>query len=588
MTVLEKINSPADLKRLSMAELTVLAEEMRAALIRKVDTTGGHMGPNLGMIEATIALHYVFDAPSDKIVFDVSHQSYPHKMLTGRREAFTNPEKYGSVSGYTNPAESPYDLFTIGHTATSVSLACGLAKARDLQGGRENVIAVIGDGSLSGGEAYEGLNNAAVLGSNMIIVVNDNDMSIAANHGGLYHNLKLLRETNGQADCNFFKAMGFDYRYIDDGHDLENLIAVFRSVQNINHPVVVHMHTIKGKGLAVAERSKEQFHWIVPGGVEAAESGQVPVMSEDYNSITRDFLTRKYREDHRVVVISPATPGATGLTPAFREQAGIHYADVGIAEEHAVAFSSGIAAGGGKPVMMVLSSFIQRAYDQLSQDLALNQNPATILVFWGGLSDADATHLGAFDIPMISNIPNMVYLAPTTKEEYLAMLNWSMTQTEHPVAIRVPFGGVVSSGKPDTTDYGLLNRFKVMEKGKDVAILGLGNFFGLAHTVCQRLADEAGIRATLINPVYMTGLDRDLLNELKADHQLVVTLEDGQLDGGFGEKVARFYGHSDMKVLTFGGRKEFTDRMPELVLYERNHLTPEQIVSDIKSVLKRG
>lgn len=588
MTVLEKINSPKDLKKQTIESLNVLAEEMRKALIRKVDTTGGHMGPNLGMVEVTIALHYVFNTPSDKIIFDVSHQCYPHKMLTGRREAFTDPDKYGTVSGYTNPEESPYDLFKVGHTATSISLACGVAKARDLQGGHENVVAIIGDGSLSGGEAYEGLNNAAVLGSNMIIVVNDNEMSIAENHGGLYSNLRLLRETSGEAECNFFKAIGFNYHYIADGHNLEDLISVFQSVKDTQHPTVVHIHTIKGKGLSVAEADKERFHWIVSGEVESAQSNQQAEKSEDYSTITRTFLEKKCQEDKRVVVISPATPGATGLTKDFRKKAGVHYTDVGIAEEHAVAFSSGIASAGGKPVMMVLSSFIQRTYDQLSQDLALNKNPATILVFWGGLSGADATHLGSFDIPMISNIPNIVYLAPTTKEEYIAMLNWSMNQTEHPVVIRVPSGEVVSSGTPDETDYGVLNRFKVVEKGQDVAILGLGNFFELARTVHRKLADDFNIHSTLINPIYMTGLDETLLNELKSNHKLVVTLEDGQLDGGFGEKVARFYGCSDVKVLTFGGRKEFTDRMPESVLFERNHLIPEQIVLDINSVLKKG
>ena len=581
--VLERVNSPEDVKQLSLEELNLLAEEIRQTIIKRVNITGGHFGPNLGIVEATIALHYVFNSPIDKIVFDVSHQCYPHKMLTGRKESFTNPEKYGIYTGYTAPEESPHDLFKVGHTSTSVSLATGLAKGRDLRGGKENIIALIGDGSLSGGEAYEGLNNAAVLGSNIIIIINDNDMSIAENHGGLYGNLKLLRDTKGLAENNFFKALGFEYHYIDEGHDIKKLIELFEKVKDTNYPVVIHMHTIKGKGVEAAELDKESYHWIVPGTLDKKES--CSFVGESYESITADYITKKYNQDRSVIAISPATPGVSGFTKEFRDKAGIHYADVGIAEEHAVAFASGIAKNGGKPILAVMSSFIQRTYDQLSQDLALNNNPATLLIFWGAISSADATHLTCFDIPLISNIPNLVYLAPTNKEEYLKMLDWSVEQNNYPVAIRVPVGEVITTGVEDYTDYSILNKFKVEEQGSEVAIIGLGNFFELGKKVKSELIAKLGIHPTLINPRFITGIDNQLLETLKENHKVVITLEDGVLDGGFGEKIARFYGSSDMKVFNFGAKKEFTDRVPLDVIYQRNHLTPELITEDIKRCL---
>lgn len=583
-SILNEVNSPVDLKKVSLDKLNILAEEIRNVLIKKVNATGGHMGPNLGMVEATIAMHYVFNSPIDKIVFDVSHQSYTHKILTGRKEAFMNPEKYYTISGYTNPEESEHDYFTVGHTSTSVSLATGLAKGRDLKGDNENIIAVIGDGSLSGGEAYEGLNNAAVLNSNIIIIVNDNGMSIADNHGGLYGNLTLLRETKGKAELNFFKAIGFDYYFVEDGNNIESLIETFRKVKDVDHPVVIHMNTTKGKGLKVAEENKEHWHWILPGEVDGTCNSNMS--GENYATITADYITEKYKEDRTVIAISPATPGVTGFTPEFRENAGIHYTDVGIAEEHAVAFSSGIAANSGKPIIGIMSSFIQRTYDQLSHDLCLNNNSATILVFGGGISGADATHLGTFDIPLISNIPNMVYLAPTSKEEYLAMLDWSVEQNDHPVAIRIPSGKLISTGIKDTSDYSILNKYKVEEEGNKVAIIALGSFFELGRNVKKALKEKMGIDATVINPRFITGIDKELLESLKDNHELVITLEDGMLDGGFGEKITRFYGASDMKVLNFGSNKEFTDRISLDELYERYHLKEDLILDDIAKCIK--
>ena len=581
---IENINGPEDVKKLSVDQMHVLAQEMRDALLKRASIHGGHFGPNFGMVEATIALHYVFDSPKDKMVFDVSHQTYPHKMLTGRKDAYLYEEKYDDVSGYSNPSESEHDHFIIGHTSTSVSLACGLAKARDLNGKDGNVIAVIGDGSLSGGEALEGLDYAAELGGNLIIVVNDNDMSIAENHGGLYQNLKLLRETKGQAECNLFKAMGLDYVYVDEGNDVKTLIDAFTSVKDSKKAVVVHIKTLKGKGYALAEENKENWHWCMPFHIENGE----PLMTmegEDYSDVTAEYLLAKMKEDRSVVAITAATPAVMGFGKDKREEAGKQFVDVGIAEETAVAFASGIARNGGKPVYGVYSSFVQRTYDQLSQDLCINNSPATLIIYAASVYGMnDVTHLGIFDIPMISNIPNLVYLAPTTKEEYLAMLDWSIAQTEHPVAIRVPGGELVSDGVTVTKDFSQLNTYEVTQKGSKIAVIGLGTFYSLAKDVAAKLKAEKDIDATVINPYYITDVDEALLEELKKEHDVVITLEDGILDGGFGEKIARFYGNSDVKVYNYGLKKEFLDRYDVNEVLKENHLTAEQIVEDIFSL----
>ena len=584
---LEKINSPEDVKNLSINEMNELSSEIRQVLLKKLSEHGGHIGPNLGIVELTIALHHVFNSPQDKIVYDVSHQSYIHKMLTGRRDAFINSEKYDDVSGYTNPHESEHDFFNIGHTSTSISLACGLAKARDLKDEKDNIIAIIGDGSLSGGEAYEGLNNAAEAGTNMIIIVNDNDMSIAENHGGLYKNLKELRDTNGKSECNFFKSMGLDYYYVNDGHDFNQLISVFNKVKDTDHPVVIHIHTIKGKGFELAETNKEQWHWGMPFVLETGDSKLPMSDAEDYGDLTAKYLLNEMKQDPTVAVITSGTPGVLGFSPERRAEAGRQFIDVGIAEEHAVALASGMAANGGKPVYGVYSTFLQRAYDQISQDLCINSNPAVILVTLASVYGMnDVTHLGLYDIGMMSNIPNLVYLAPTCKEEYFAMLKWSMNQQDHPVAIRIPAMGVINSGNEDNTDYSELNKYQVTKQGKDVAVIALGDFYQLGQSLVEKLSSENGIDATLINPKYITGLDEELLETLKKEHKLVITLEDGILEGGFGERIARYYGSSDVKVLNYGIKKEFLDRYVPDELMKKNRITPEQMSEDIMNILK--
>ena len=582
---IEKINQPTDVKNLNSEQLHVLADEMRQALLQKLSKHGGHFGPNLGMVEATIALHYVFNSPTDKIVYDVSHQSYPHKMLTGRKDAFLYADKYDDVSGYSNPDESDHDFFTIGHTSTSVSLACGLAKGRDLKGDSENIIAVIGDGSLSGGEALEGLDFASELNSNLIIVVNDNDMSIAENHGGLYKNLKQLRDTDGKSECNLFKSMGLDYVFVKDGNDIDSLITAFEQVKDSTYPVVVHICTQKGKGYKIAEENKENWHYCSPFNLETGKSDMSPDGGEDYSSMTADILLKKMKEDKTVVGITSATPTVFGFTEDKRKEAGSQFVDVGIAEETAVALASGIAKNGGKPVYGVYSTFIQRTYDQLSQDLCINNSPATILVYWASVYGMnDVTHLGIYDIPMMSNIPNLVYLAPTTKEEYLAMLDWSIEQNDHPVAIRVPIS-VVSDGKKVTKDFSKLNEYEVTQNGSKIAIVALGSFYSIGAKTAEIIENKTGVKPTLINPIYITGTDDKLLEQLKESHDIVITVEDGVLDGGFGEKIARFYGNSDVKVLNYGLKKEFLDRYNPEEIVKANRLTPEQIAEDVCGII---
>ena len=583
---LENVKSPIDVKKLNKDELKTLAEEMRTALLQKLSIHGGHFGPNFGMVEAIIALHYVFNSPKDKFVFDVSHQTYCHKMLTGRNEAFLYPEHYDDVSGYSNPDESDHDFFTIGHTSTSVSLACGLAKARDVKGDDENIVAVIGDGSLSGGEALEGIDFASELNSNMIIVINDNDMSIAENHGGLYKNLKLLRNTNGKAECNLFKAMGLDYVFVKDGNNIEELISAFNSVKDSKTPVAVHICTEKGKGYALAEKNKESWHWCMPFDIETGKS-KFTFEGEDYSSVTASYLLNKMKADKTVATITSATPTVLGFTKDKRDEAGSQFIDVGIAEETAVALASGMAKNGAKPVYGVYSTFVQRTFDQLSQDLCINKNPATIVVYGASIYGMnDVTHLGIYDIPMIANIPEMVYLAPTTKEEYLAMLDWSIEQTDHPVAIRLPGGNMISDGKKVTKDYSKLNTYEVVSEGSEVAIIALGTFFELGKEVAKLVEEKTGVKATVINPVYITGIDKDLLENLKANHKAVITLEDGILDGGFGEKIARFYGNSDVKVINYGYEKKFLDRYDANEIIKLSRLTKEQITEDIENILK--
>ena len=585
--VLDKINTPIDLKVLSKNELVQLCGEIRQQMLLRLSVTGGHVGSNLAVIEVTVALHYVFNSPVDKIIFDVSHQCYTHKLLTGRKEAYTDPAKFSSVSGFTNPVESEYDIFSIGHTSTAISLACGMAKGRDVKGETHNVIALVGDGALSGGEAFEGLNNASALGSNLILVVNDNDMSIAENHGGLYQNLWLLRETEGKAPYNIFLALGFDYVFVHDGNDINEIVDALEKVKDTDCPVVVHMCTVKGKGYLPAELNRENWHYMGPFDIDTGKLKSKTAPMETYEALTAVYLSGEMRKDPTITAITAGTPKVLGFEGELRKQFPKQFVDVGIAEGHAVAMISGLAKAGGKPVFGVSSSFLQRTYDQLSSDLALNHSPAVILVFFAGIAEGSQTHMGVFDIPLASNIPDIIYLAPTCKEEYFSMLEWGLYQTEHPVIIRVPGVATVSRNAALLPEYGYPAKYEIVGHGTTVAILGLGKFFELGESVREKLEVKHGIHATLINPRYASVLDEKVLNALSGyGHKVVVTLEDGVIDGGFGEKIARFYGTSSMKVLNFGAGKEFVNHVKVKEQYSRYRLTSEQIVSDILEAIK--
>ena len=583
---IEKIHSPADLRKLEVSELKIVADEVRDAVLNRVSRHGGHVGPNLGFTEATVALHYVFDTPTDKLVFDVSHQTYPHKILTGRAHGFLDDADTRAISGYSSPIESPeYDYFEIGHTSTAISLATGLQKGRDVLGGTENIVAIVGDGSLSGGEAFEGLNTAAALGTNIIIVVNDNEMSIAENHGGLYANLRLLRETYGQAELNFFKTFGFDYYYLENGHNLASLVDIFRRVKDTPRPTVVHIHTEKGHGYAPAVEKQEAWHYRSPFDRETGKSTGPRDKSEYMPSLLGDFLREEMKRDPKLVVVASAVPMGLGFTADRRREAGAQYIDVGIAEEEAVALASGMAKRGARPVYFTYATFLQRTYDQIAQDLCVNGNPAVINVLGASIFGMnDFTHICFFDIAMLSHIPNLVYLAPTTYEELVAMQTWAIRQDKHSVAIRVPEGEVYHTSEPVDTDYSALNTFRVGHRGSRVALIAAGNFYQKGDRVRQLLAGQ-GIDATLINPRYLTGVDTALLDELKKDHAVVATLEDGTLDGGFGERIARYYSPSAMRVLNFGVKKQLYDRYDVDELLRENHLTDEQIAEDVLATL---
>lgn len=584
---LETINSPDDLKKMNIKDLPELAEEIRKVLISKASAFGGHLSSNLGIVEATIALHYVFDSPTDKIVFDVSHQCYTHKILTGRKEGFTDPDKYRSVNGYTNPNESAHDQFRVGHSATSISLACGLAKARDLLGMKGNVITVIGDGALSGGEAFEGLDYAGgEIQGNFIVLFNDNQMSIAEDHGGIYKGLKVLRDSDGKAEHNIFKSFGFDYLFVKDGHNIESLIDALKNVKDSTQPVVVHIVTTKGKGYHFSETHQESTHWVRPFDVDTGAEKN-PFLGERFDRMIRDHLIQKMLEDSSVVTMIAAVPDALSFSKEYRDIVGKQFIDVGIAEEHAVSMAAGLAQNGCRPVFATMSTFFQRTYDQISQELCINKMPVTLIVVNASVYAAnDITHIGIFDIPMMSNIPNLVYLAPTNKQEYLAMLDWSIYQKEYPVAIRAPRGGIFDTEGEVDSDYSDLNKYKTVQWGEKIAVLALGDFFQMGEELCAEIERNIGLTPTLVNPRYITGLDYDLLENLKKNHELLITLEDGVLEGGWGHKVASFFGPSNMKVLNYGLRKEFLDRYSVQEVMENNRLRPDLIYEDILEVLQ--
>ena len=581
--LLNEVNEPADIKGMSLDELKQLAREMRHLILERDSAIGGHVGPNLGIMELTIAYHYVFNSPHDKVIWDVSHQSYPHKMLTGRKLGFLDPDHYEDVSGFTSPEESNHDFFEIGHTSTSISLAVGLAQARDLMkpDSKDNIVAVIGDGSLSGGLAFEGLNNAAKLNSNLIIVVNDNQISIDEDQGGLYKGLKELRATDGQSVNNIFKFMGLDYRYIKDGNDLKAMIAAFKDVKDIDHPIVLHVNTQKGKGYQPAEEEKMLYHWRQPFDLKTGKDKH-PGQGENYSDAILDELDRQIDAGEPVVAMNAAIPGVFNLKK-FQAKHPNRYYDVGIAEQDCISTAVAMAVAGARPIVFQNATFLQRAYDQLIHDMALNDAPVVMIVRGGTIATESATHQGSFDISMISDLPNIEYLAPTNVEELLSMLRWAIKQTDQPVVIREPEKPLLH-GKATQDDYSNI-KYDIAHHGSEVAIMAVGDFWELGQKVCAELQKKLNVDATLINPKSLTGIDAEVLHHLSENHDVVVTLEDGNLSGGFGETIDRYYGPTPMKVLNFGAPREFADNVPLEVLYEWYHLTPKQIVDDIEKVI---
>ena len=581
--LLNEVNEPSDIKDMSLDELKQLATEMRQLVLERDAKIGGHVGPNLGVMELTIAFHYVFDSPHDKVIWDVSHQSYAHKMLTGRKLGFLDPDHYEDITGFTSPEESAHDFFEIGHTSTSIALAVGMAQARDLMKpqSHNNVMAVIGDGSLSGGLAFEGLNNAAKLNSNLIILVNDNQMSIDENQGGLYKGLKELRDTNGESPNNIFKFMGLDYKYVADGNDLQTMIDTFKEIKDIDHPIVLHVNTLKGKGYEPAVEEKMMYHWRTPFDLKTGED-KVKVSGKSYSDAVLAELDKQIAADKPVVAINAGIPGAFDLGK-FKAKHPDRYYDVGIAEQDSITTAVAMAQAGARPVVFQNSTFLQRAYDQLIHDMALNDAPVVMIVRGGSISESSATHQGTFDISMISDLPNIEYLAPTNVEEMISMLRWAINQTDEPVVIRQPEKPLLH-GTPTQDDYSTI-KYDIAHRGSEVAIMAVGDFWELGEKVRKELQDKLNIDATLINPKSVTGIDSDVLHHLAENHDVVVTLEDGVLSGGFGETIARYYGPKGMKVLNFGAPREFADNVPTEVLYEWYHLTPKQIVDDIEQVI---
>lgn len=580
---LEKINSPADIKKLAVSDLKTLSDETRAALINKISKAGGHIGPNLGMVEVTVAMHYVFDSPRDKIVFDVSHQCYPHKILTGRKIAFTDEAHFHDVTGYTNPLESEHDHFIVGHTSTSVSLALGLAKARDLKKSGENIIAVIGDGSISGGEALEALDYAGEYAGNLIIIANDNDQSIAENHGGLYKSLKELRESDGKSGNNIFKSFGLDYRYLDDGHDTEKLVALFESVKNIDHPIVLHIHTIKGKGLPFAEKDRENWH--AGGPFNAVDGSRAGGGAPD--TTVFDCLKELLDTNEKAVVLNAATPMGLGFVGKVREDyaARGQFVDVGIAEENAVAMASGVAANGGTPVFGTFAPFFQRVYDQMSHDVALNSAAATFLILMPGVYGMNSnTHTALCDIQMFAHIPNMIYLAPSSKEEFVQMFKFATTQKKNPVGIRVP-GNFVSTGIADTTDYSVLKN-KIEIEGSDVAIIAVGVMLPMAKEAAKIVGEKTGKKITVVNARFLNALDEDLLNSLAKTHKAIITIEDGLLMGGYGQNIASFFGNTDIRVVNHGISRAFHTDFDAAELLAQHGMSAEKLAEEAISLSK--
>lgn len=622
--VLDKIQKENDIKKLDEEQLKELADEIREFLIEKISRTGGHLASNLGVVELTMALHLTLNFPEDKLIWDVGHQSYTHKLLTGRKDGFDDLRKYGGMSGFPKRKESPCDAFDTGHSSTSISAGLGYVAARELLGEEHNVVSVIGDGSLTGGMAFEALNNASRLKSNFIIVLNDNNMSISENVGGMSKYLNGLRTAQAYTDLKkgvedtlkripgrgdrivsqirktksgikqllvpgmFFEDMDITYLGPVDGHDIKKLVRVFHEAKRVDHAVLVHVITKKGKGYAPAEENPAKFHGLGPFDIETGEPKEAGG-PDSYTQVFSKVLLDIAKKDEKVAAITAAMADGTGLA-AFAKRFPQRFFDVGIAEEHAMTFAAGLAAGGMKPVFAVYSSFLQRAYDQALHDVCLQDLPVVIAVDRAGLVGSDGeTHQGVFDISFLTTIPNMTVISPKNRWEMADMLRFAV-DFRHPIAIRYPRGAAYEGMRQfrAPVEYG---KSEVIYEEEDIAIIFVGHMAELADSV-RRILKETGYNCSLVNARFVKPLDEKLLEELAKDHKLFVTIEENVITGGFGEQVMDYVSRAalDVHVRNIGISDEYVEHGNVEVLRKEVGLDKDtiakQAVSDYLRIME--
>lgn len=569
--ILKNINSYEDFKRLDISKLPFLCKEINKVIINKCSETGGHLASNLGVNELIVALDYVFNLNEDKLIFDVSHQTYTHKIITGRKEKFLDTKTYGNSASFSNYKESKYDLFTLGHTSSSISLGYGMAKARDLKKEKYNIISLIGDGSLSGGEAFEGLNNASTLKSNFIIVINDNDMSIADDVGYLYKNLYDLKLNKGESKHNIFKDFGYEYKYIEEGNDVLKLVEEFNKIKDINKPIVVHVHTLKGNGYNYAIENKEQWHYRAPFNI--IDGKLKKEMGNTYEIINHNYFSNLLDKRKDVILVTAGTPKNFGFSKNDRDKYKDNFVDVGIAEQSAISLSLGISKNGIKPIVNISSNFLQRGFDQIAHEISLNSPDITFLVGYGGYQKASCTHQNVLDILMISNIPNINYYAPCYKEEYLYLLDYSL-KNGGTNFIRIP-NGLALSKNIKIND---VNKYDYLINEDSVALIGIGKTKEKAF-ILHDLLKEKNINSSVINVLNISNVDIDFINNLTKKHQLIFVIEDGMKEGGFGEKLISFA--KNITVFNYGLNKKYYDFVDENDAYKDSGMDNESILNDI-------
>lgn len=618
--ILNKVNHPKDIKKLNIKDLKILAKEIREFLLTNISKSGGHLASNLGVTELTIALHYVFDSPKDKLIWDVGHQCYVHKILTGRKEGFKTLRKTDGLSGFPKRKESVHDAFDAGHASTSISAGLGIARARDLKGEDFKVISVIGDGSMTGGMAFEALNDTAHSNTNLIVILNDNQMSIDKNVGGLAKYLNAIRtepryiEIKG--DVNkilrsiprvgdglshfiekakdsikqfmvpgmFFEEIGFTYVGPVDGHNLDELLSVLKRVKQLPGPILVHVYSTKGRGYKIAENNPTTYHGVASFNVETGES--TVKKEDDFSSVFGNKLVQLAKKDKKIVAVTAAMPSGTGLIP-FMLKYPERCFDVGIAEQHAVTMSAGLAAQGLKPVIAIYSTFLQRAYDQILHDVCIQNLPVIFGVDRAGIVGADGeTHQGVFDIAYLSHIPNMNIMAPRDAQELEQMIEFTL-HLQRPAAIRYPRGTAYTLDKISRTplEYG---KAEIVEEGESVAVFGVGSMFKTALEV-SKILKEYGCSVTLVNPRFIKPLDEETIKYVSSKNKILVTIEDHAKIGGYGSLVSQYLHDQkikDVDLVRFGWNDEFIPHGSPNDFYKQFGLTAKQIAEKILQTLE--